>query len=142
MFSMSFDFKENFSIELYSPEKRVNIFHINWYFFSENVIFFSLSKYFQLLFIELDWSLKSNTNYYEISKQTFIRLFKFDLETIKLLDHTNQCIRPSFPVLLRKPRFLIRKNSWYKSIINNKLETIYFSYELLNFSLSINCEVI
>jgi hypothetical protein len=85
---------------------------------------------------------ESNTNYYEISKQTFIRLFKFDLETIKLLDHTNQCIRPSFPVLLRKPRFLIRKNSWYKSIINNKLETIYFSYEFLNFSLSINCEVI
>ncbi len=81
-----------------------------------------------------------NTNCYEISKQTFISLFKFDLETIKLLDHTNQCIRPSFPVLLRKPRFSIRKNNWYKSYSNNNLENIYFSYDFLNFFISINCE--
>jgi len=67
-----------------------------------------------------------NPKYYEISQQNFIKLFGFDLENIKLSDHTNQYIKPSFPILLRKPRFVIRKHKWYKSNENNSLEDIFF----------------
>jgi hypothetical protein len=78
-----------------------------------------------------------NSKYFDISQENFSILFKFNIENILLSDHTNQSIRPSFPIYLKKPRFTIRENKWYKTNINNNLETIYFTHEFINFIITV-----
>jgi hypothetical protein len=78
-----------------------------------------------------------NSKYFDISQENFSILFKFNIENILLSDHTNQSIKPSFPIYLKKPRFTIRENKWYKTNINNNLETIYFTHEFVNFIITV-----
>ncbi len=56
-----------------------------------------------------------NSKYFDISQENFSILFKFNIENILLSDHTKQSIKPSFPIYLKKPRFSIRENKWYKN---------------------------
>lgn len=53
-----------------------------------------------------------NNKYFDINKQNFIKIFKFDLCAIELIDKTNQYYRLMYPLLLSKPRFPIRKNNY------------------------------
>jgi hypothetical protein len=71
----------------------------------------------------------------EISKNSFIEIFGFDLENIKLSDEINKCIFSTYPVLLKKPKFIVRKKFWHKNynlgLKRNKIDQLLVLYEMI-----------
>jgi hypothetical protein len=101
---------------------------------------------FRKLFrVELLISSDDYFNFIEISKISFIEIFGFDLENIKLCDETNECIFPTYPVLLKKPRFIVRKTFWHKNynlgLNRNKIGELLVLYEVIAFKVFVNFKV-
>jgi hypothetical protein len=61
--------------------------------------------------------------------ENFLILFSFDLTEIVFYDNTKQYIKPEYPVLLQKPKLIVRKNKSYKIDYNNKVRLY---YQLMN----------
>jgi hypothetical protein len=80
-----------------------------------------------------------NEKYFEMNKENFLILFGFDLTEIVFYDNTKQYIKPEYPVLLQKPKLIVRKSKSYKIDYNNKSETLLSVNEYIKFLISIKC---
>jgi hypothetical protein len=64
-----------------------------------------------------------------MNKENFLILFGLNLTEIVFYDNVKQ----KYPVLLQKPKFIVRKNKSYKIDYNNKCETLLSVNEYIKF---------
>jgi hypothetical protein len=104
-----------------------------------NTICFKVSideEVYRKLFSAVSLNINSyNNKCFDINKQNFMKIFKFDLCAIELIDRTNQYFRLMYPLLISKPRFSIRKN--YNYLCDS--QDIYYMKENLKFFVSFKC---